>query len=89
MENKILKINEDLNNQKNNILQKDFKEDLNYYNKQNEENNLKLEKKIKDLKKEFENETKKNLYVEKINDINEKININENKFIKKMNMKIK
>ena len=41
MENKILKINEDLNNQKNNILQKDFKEDLNYYNKQNEENNLK------------------------------------------------
>ncbi len=44
MENKILKINEDLNNQKNNILQKDFKEDLNYYNKQNEENNLKLEK---------------------------------------------
>ena len=91
MENKILKINEDLNNQKNNInnLQKDFKEDLNYYNKQNEENNLKLEKKIKDLKKEFENETKKNLYVEKINEINEKININENKFIKKMNMKIK
>ena len=85
MENKILKINEDLNNQKNNInnLQKDFKEDLNYYNKQNEENNLKLEKKIKDLKKEFENETKKNLYVEKINEINEKININENKFIKK------
>ena len=76
MENKILKINEDLNNQKNNInnLQKDFKEDLNYYNKQNEENNLKLEKKIKDLKKEFENETKKNLYVEKINEINEKIN---------------
>ena len=61
MENKILKINEDLNNQKNNNLQKDFKEDLNYYNKQNEENNLKLEKKIKDLKKEFENETKKNL----------------------------
>ena len=85
MENKILKINDDLNNQKNNInnLQKDFKEDLNYYNKQNEENNLKLEKKIKDLKKEFENETKKNLYVEKINEINEKININENKFIKK------
>ena len=83
MENKILKINEDLNNQKNNNLQKDFKEDLNYYNKQNEENNLKLEKKIKDLKKEFENETKKNLYVEKINEINEKININENKFIKK------
>jgi hypothetical protein len=83
LENKILKINEDLNNQKNNILQKDFKEDLNYYNKQNEENNLKLEKKIKDLKKEFENETKKNLYVEKINEINEKININENKFIKK------
>ena len=69
LENKILKINEDLNNQKNNInnLQKDFKEDLNYYNKQNEENNL------KDLKKEFENETKKKLYVEKINDINEKI----------------
>ena len=56
---------------------------MNYYNKQNEENNLKLEKKIKDLKKEFENETKKNLYVEKINEINEKININENKFIKK------
>ena len=54
---------------------------MNY--KQNEENNLKLEKKIKDLKKEFENETKKNLYVEKINEINEKININENKFIKK------
>ena len=26
---------------------------------------------------------KKKLYVEKINDINEKININENKFIKK------
>ena len=51
MENKILKINEDLNNQKNNNLQKDFKEDLNYYYKQNEENNLKLEKKIKDLKK--------------------------------------
>ncbi len=32
---------------------------------------------------------KKILYVEKINDINEKININENQFIKKMNMKIK
>ena len=45
LENKILKINEDLNNQKNNILQKDFKEDLNYYNKQNEENNLKYLKK--------------------------------------------
>ena len=65
MENKILKINEDLNNQKNNILQKDFKEDLNYYNKQNEENNLKLENKIKDLKKEFENETKKKIICRK------------------------
>ncbi len=32
---------------------------------------------------------KKLLYVEKINDINEKIKINENQFIKKMNMKIK
>ena len=51
MENKILKINEDLNNQKNNNLQKDFKEDLNYYNKQNEENNLKLEKENKRFKK--------------------------------------
>ena len=65
MENKILKINEDLNNQKNNInnLQKDFKEDLNYYNKQNEENNLKLEKKIKDLKNEMKQRIKDNSHM--------------------------
>ena len=65
MENKILKINEDLNNQKNNNLQKDFKEDLNYYYKQNEENNLKLEKKIKDLKKKNLQMKLKKIYMEK------------------------
>ena len=65
MENKILKINEDLNNQKNNNLQKDFKEDLNYYYKQKEENNLKLEKKIKDLKKKNLQMKLKKIYMEK------------------------
>ncbi len=65
MENKILKINEDLNNQNNNNLQKDFKEDLNYYYKQNEENNLKLEKKIKDLKKKNLQMKLKKIYMEK------------------------